>query len=180
MLLNADESALLIVDVQSRLLPALPTADAVLARTAWLGKLARTLDVPTVISEHCADKIGSTDAAVMAAAPTAFVVQKKDFSVWAEGCLQPGMFGGARQVVMAGIEAHVCVLQSAVDMQRNGHQVFVVADAVASRDPRDCELALARLRQCGCQIVSGEMVAFEWLSGARHPQFKAVHNSFIR
>ncbi len=88
MLLNTEESALLIVDVQSRLLPALSHPEALLERTVWLAKLAATLDIPTVISEHCPDKIGHTDAAVMAAAPAALVVKKQDFSVCAEGCLK--------------------------------------------------------------------------------------------
>ena len=180
MLLNPDDSALLIVDVQTRLLPALSQPEALLARTVWLAQLADTLNIPTVISEHCADKIGATDPAVLAAAPNAVVVQKQDFSVYAEGCLKAGILGGAGQVVMAGIEAHVCVLQTALDLQQRGQQVFVVADAVDSRKADDRSLALTRLRDNGCQIVSAEMVAFEWLGSARHPQFKAVHSRFIR
>lgn len=180
MLLNTDESALLIVDVQSRLLPALSHPEALLERSVWLAKLAATLDIPTVISEHCPDKIGHTDAAVMAAAPAALVVKKQDFSVCAEGCLNKGILGGASQIVLAGIEAHVCVLQTALDLRQRGYQVFVVADAVDSRTAADRELALARLRDNRCQVVSSEMVAFEWLGSARHPQFKTVHRDFIR
>lgn len=180
MLLNAEQSALLIVDVQSRLLSALDPEHTVLARNVWLAGLADALNIPTVISEHCADKIGATADAIIQAAPQAVTVHKQDFSVWAEGCLKPAMLGGARQLVLSGIEAHVCVLQTAIDLQSHGYQVFVVADAVASRQASDCELALARMRQAGCHIVSGEMVAFEWLTSARHPQFKAIHREFIR
>lgn len=180
MLLNADDCALMIVDVQTRLLPALPDAQSTVARVAWLAELADTLNIPTVITEHCVDKIGSTDARVMAAAPAAFVVQKQDFSAWAEGCIQPGMLGSAQQVVLAGIEAHVCVMQTAIDLQRHGFWVYVVAEAVASREDSDKALALTRMRDNGCEIISGEMVAFEWLTSARHPQFKEVHSRFIR
>ena len=180
MLLNTDESALLIVDVQSRLLPALSHPEALLERTVWLAKLAATLNIPTVISEHCPDKIGHTDAAVMAAAPAALVVKKQDFSVCAEGCLNTGMLGGANQIVLAGIEAHVCVLQTALDLRAAGKEVYLVADAVSSRSPRDVELALERMRAEGVRIVSREMVAFEWLHRSGDDRFRAISREFLR
>lgn len=180
MLLNADHAALLIIDVQSRLLPAIHNADSVLERTAWLARLADALDIPTVISEHCADKIGATDAAITAAAPRALTVHKQDFSVWREGCLNDAVLGGARHIIVAGIEAHVCVLQTALDLRQQGYEVFVVAEAVGSRRAEDAALALQRLQQHGCHIVNGEMVAFECLASARHPQFKDIHRQFIR
>lgn len=180
MLLDAEHAAFLIVDVQSRLLPAIHEGERVAERTVWLARLAEALDIPTVISEHCADKIGTTDAAIRAAAPRAITVHKQDFSVWREGCLGDAVLGGARQIILAGIEAHVCVLQTALDLRRNGYEVFVAAEAVGSRRAEDAALALQRLQQHGCHIVNGEMVAFECLASARHPQFKDIHTRFIR
>lgn len=179
-LLNREQAALLVVDVQTRLLPALSQPEILLANTVWLAKLAQAMAVPTVISEHCADKIGHTETAVCTAAADAIIVQKQDFSVWAEGCLNQGVLGDARQIVLAGIEAHVCVLQTALDLQANDFDVFVVADAVDARCRTDVDLALARMRAAGCNIVSREMVAFEWLGSARDALFKTVHQNFIR
>lgn len=180
MLLDAETAALLIVDVQSRLLGAIHDAENVLARTVWLARLADALNLPTVISEHCADKIGATDAAITAAAPRAITVHKQDFSVWREGCLNAAVLGDARHIILAGIEAHVCVLQTALDLRHHGYEVFVAAEAVGSRRAADAALALQRLQQQGCHIVNGEMVAFECLASARHPQFKDIHRQFIR
>jgi nicotinamidase-related amidase len=82
--------------------------------------------------------------------------------------------------VVAGAETHVCVLQTALGLRSAGREVYVVADAVGSRRSSDHELALARLRQHGVVVVSGEMVAFEWLGQAGTPQFRDVSRAFLR
>lgn len=179
-LMCREQAALLIIDVQTRLLAAVHDAEHLLNHTLWLARLAQTMNVPIIISEHCVDKIGATEPSIMAAARDAVCVQKQDFSVWSEGCLNEAVLGGATQVVLAGIEAHVCVLQTALDLRRHGYAVFVVADAVGARCTTDVDLALARLRDAGCAIVSREMVAFEWLGSARDALFKTVHQQFIR
>ena len=84
------------------------------------------------------------------------------------------------QVVLIGIEAHVCLLQTALELIEEGKEVFVVADAVGSRHAHDRDLALARMRQEGARIVSREMVAFEWLREAATPLFRDVHREFLR
>ncbi|MCT6880985.1 MAG: isochorismatase family protein, partial [Snodgrassella alvi] len=78
------------------------------------------------------------------------------------------------------IEAHICVLQTALDLRSQGYEVFVVADAVGSRRQRDLELGLSRMQSNGCNIVSREMIAFEWLGSANNPQFREIHKKFIR
>lgn len=180
MLLTSQHSGLLIIDVQTRLLPAMSQADALLDNACWLGKLAATLSIPTLISEHCATKIGATDERLKLAAPHAAIVQKQDFSVWSAGCLNQTSWNGANQIVIAGIETHICVLQTAIDLQEHGYQTFIVAEATDSRHAADKQHALTRMRDAGCQIVTREMVAFEWLHSAQNPLFRQVHREFIR
>lgn len=179
-LLQRGRSVLLLVDVQQRLLPAIDGAPDVLAQCVWLAQLAAALDVPTVITEHMAAKIGATEPALRAAAPGAQVVTKSAFSAVRDGVLETTALSERPQVVLAGIEAHVCVLQTALELQTRGWAVHVVAEACGSRRSADRDLALGRMRAHGLQVLSREMVAFEWLARADDPQFGAILRRFIR
>ena len=86
----------------------------------------------------------------------------------------------ANQIIISGIEAHICVLQTALDLRAHGYEVFVVADAVSSRKQEDVKLGLARMQTAGCEIVSREMIAFEWLGSANNPLFRDIHKKYIR
>jgi nicotinamidase-related amidase len=180
MLLHVETSALLIVDVQMRLLPAIHEGARVMQNCAWLLRLARELGVPAGISEQNPAGLGPTVAELRELVAAEHIVAKMHFSCVAEGCLAqlPGF--AREQIVVAGTEAHVCVLHTCIDLLAQGKHVFVVADAVGSRTPQDRDLALARLRQNGAQIVSREMVAFEWLRRAGTDLFRRVSREFIR
>ena len=180
MLLHVETSALLIVDVQERLHPAIHDGARVMQNCAWLLRLAREMGVPAGISEQNPVGLGPTVDALRELVSPEHVVTKMHFSCVAEGCLAqlPGF--AREQIVVAGTEAHVCVLHTCLDLLAQGKQVFVVADAVGSRNPLDRELALARMRQDGVQIVSREMVAFEWLRRAGTDLFRRVSREFIR
>ncbi|MCO6505048.1 MAG: isochorismatase family protein [Snodgrassella sp.] len=180
MLLNSKHSALLMIDLQTRLLPAISDNDKLLANNLWLAGLAHDLAIPTIISEHCADKIGTTTEEIIATAPQAKIVHKQTFSVFAADVLTPEVFNDANQIVISGIEAHICVLQTAIDLRNNGYEVLIANDCVGSRRSKDMELAIARLQAHGCEIISREMIAFEWLGTATHPQFKEIHKKYIR
>jgi nicotinamidase-related amidase len=180
MLLQADASALLIVDVQARLLPAIHDGERVLHNCAWLIRLARELNVPLAISEQYPQGLGPTVDTLLDLVAPESIVEKVHFSCVAEGCLAPLPGFARKQIVVAGTEAHVCVLHTCLDLLAEGRQVFVVADAVGSRNPLDRELALARLRQNGAQILSREMVAFEWLRRAGTDLFRRINREFIR
>lgn len=180
MLLRAETSALLIVDVQARLLPAIDDGERVQANCAWLISLARALQVPVAVSEQYPQGLGPTVAALRDLVAPENIVEKVHFSCVAEGCLVGVPAYAREQIVVAGTEAHVCVLHTCLDLLREGKQVFVVAEAVGSRKPLDRELALARLRQNGAQIVSREMVAFEWLRRAGTDLFRRINREFIR
>jgi nicotinamidase-related amidase len=180
MLMNRDESVLLIVDVQERLAPAIHEGDRVAANCAWLAGVAARLAIPVVVTEHAPDKLGPTLGVVKAATAGAQTVTKQWFSAHADGCFTATAIQERGQVILCGTEAHVCVMQTALDLRWAGKSVFVVADATGSRDPANRELALARLRGHGVEIVSREMVAFEWLQRGDTPQFSAVNRDFIR
>lgn len=180
MLMNRDKSVLLIVDVQDKLAPFIHDNERVEANCAWLAQVAARVGVPVVVVEHFPAKIGGTVAAVRAATAHARYVEKQCFSAQADGCLAGTAVEQCRQVIVCGTEAHVCVQQTALDLRWAGKDVFVVADAAGSRDPANRELAFARMRGHGIEIVSREMVAFEWLQRGGTELFREVNRDFIR
>lgn len=180
MLMNRDKSVLLIVDVQERLAPAIHDGERVAANCAWLAEVAQRVGVPVVVTEHFPDKIGATLASVKAATGGAQYVTKQCFSAQGDGCLAATAVQERRQVIVCGTEAHVCVQQTALELRWAGKEVFVAADASGSRDPADRELAFARMRSHGIEIVSREMVAFEWLQRGGTEMFRGVSRDFIR
>jgi nicotinamidase-related amidase len=180
MLMNRDKSVLLIVDVQARLAPSIHDGERVAANCAWLAGVAARVGVPVVVTEHFPEKLGATLETVKAAAAGAYYVAKQCFSAQADGCLAGTAVEGRRQVVVCGTEAHVCVQQTALELRWAGKEVFVVADACGSRDPANRDLALARMRAHGIDVVSREMVAFEWLQRGGNTLFREVNRDFIR
>jgi len=179
-LLRAASSRLLIVDVQQRLVPAIHDGERIVDACAWLVGVAQRLSVPVAATEQYPRGLGPTVERLRALLPPRAVGSKTAFSCAEGGCLDGLPGTGRGQVVIAGIEAHVCVLQSALGLAAAGHEVFVVADAVGSRDPANRSLALERLRQAGVGVVSREMVAFEWLHEAGDDRFRDVSRNFLR
>ncbi len=108
------------------------------------------------------------------ALPPAAIHAKRHFALTSEPAAQPTLAALPEQLVLAGVEAHVCLLQAALGLIAFGHRVFVVADAVGSRRARDRETAIERLRDAGASIVSSEMVLFEWLGSADDPSFRSI------
>lgn len=173
-------SQLLVIDTQQRLLPHVVEPDETAATIMRLVRYAARLGVPLTIAEHCPKAIGSTLAPLLAVAAEAagdvVRLEKSTYSCWSEPTLAERTKSLARarrrQIVVAGLEAHVCVLQTALDLLANDLDVYLVADATSSRRAEDRTLACERLRQAGAAIVTSEMVAFEWLERAGTPEFK--------
>jgi nicotinamidase-related amidase len=179
-LMRAETSALLVIDLQERLLPHIHDWQRVLGHVDWLVQVAQRLVVPVAATEQYPKGIGHTHADVAARLPAAATGEKIHFSCVAGNCLA-GLPGMERpQVVVCGTEAHVCVLQTVLDLAAAGKQVFVVAEAVGSRDPAHKALALERMRAHGVQIVCREMVAFEWLGQAGTEQFRDISKNFLK
>ncbi len=174
MLMQAERSALLVVDVQERLAPAMTGIETAVDNVSVLLRAAARLSVPRLVSEQYPRGLGRTlpGLAELADAPP---IEKLTFSCLGEDAFAERLHGlGRTQVVVAGIEAHVCVLQTAMDLLARGVEVFVVADATASRSPDNHALALSRMREAGAAVVATEMVVFEWLGRAGTDEFKEL------
>lgn len=181
MLMRAETSCLLVVDLQERLMPAINLADQVVENSAWLIQIAQRLSVPVLASEQYPRGLGRTVTAIRELLLANTVVEKNHFSCAAElECMRRIDLLGRDQMVLVGVEAHVCVLQTALDLKMVGKEVYLVADGVSSRSSRDTELALERMRAEGVRIVSREMVAFEWLHQAGTDRFREISRDFLR
>jgi len=176
MRIEAGKAFLLIVDVQARLLPVMVQPERVLANCRVLIKAAEALDLPIVQTQQYPKGLGPTVPELET--QNAMIFDKLAFSVWGDDPLRVHLRkmreAGFTQVVMAGIEAHVCVLQSALDLKAAGFEVFVVANAVSSRAQESVELALARVMQHDVDVVNVEMAVFELAGKAGTPEFKAL------
>ncbi len=174
MLLDAQDGILLIVDIQTRLAAAMPEPEAAIARAAILLDAAERLGVPIVASEQYPQGLGHTDARLPLPA-SARVFAKTAFSAARDAAILGHLESlGRRQVVLCGMETHVCVLQTGIDLAGRGFRPAVVADAVASRSPERKRLGLERMAAAGVAVVDSEMVVFEWLGAAGTPEFKEL------
>ncbi|MEQ8652443.1 MAG: isochorismatase family protein [Kiloniellales bacterium] len=175
MLMNSADSLLLAIDFQSKLAPAIHEGEAAIAAAARLIQIARLLEVPCLATEQYPQGLGHTHADLLPLFQAEEVMAKLAFSAGREKAFCDAVAStGRNQLVVMGMEAHVCVLQTALIMAEKGYSVFVVADAVGSRDPKNRTLGLERMRAAGLTIVSSEMVAFEWLARAGTEDFKAA------
>jgi nicotinamidase-related amidase len=171
-LLTAESAVLLLIDLQERLIPAIHDRDIVVARAVRLAEASRLLDVPVRATEQYPVGLGPT-VKPLADYPQA-TLAKTTFSAVADPGFSKLLPGGVSQIIVAGCEAHVCVLQTVLSLLGSGRRVLLVADAVGSRDPADRAAAIDRARQHGAEIVTSEMVLFEWLRDSQHPKFRDV------
>lgn len=200
MLLEADDSQLILVDYQARLMPSIFEGALVLANAQRLGQMARLMQVPVWGTEQSPDKLGENAPEVRELCER--TLAKTHFSACADGLgewlrpapttARPAPQGNARSLpkhlqkaapaaaperntlVIAGCEAHVCLLQTALDLLDEEFDVWVVTDACSSRTERNRDAAFDRLAGAGAELVTTEMVAFEWMRSAGHPAFKQV------
>ncbi|MDR9467527.1 hydrolase [Marinospirillum sp.] len=181
MLLHASHSVLLIIDIQNKLAPHIHQAAKVVNTAQWLIEVARELDVPVRASEQYPKGLGGTVTPLAELLADNEILQKMHFSALKEESIKDHFAElNRQQVVMVGTETHVCCLQTAAELLENGYQVFLVEEGLGSRDPQDKKLALERLKQAGAQIVSKEMVAFEWLEKAGTDAFRKVSKGWIK
>ncbi|MCJ2012807.1 isochorismatase family protein [Methylobacterium sp. J-076] len=162
-------SLLVLIDLQARLVPAIAEAGAVVANAGRLREAAALLGVPLLLTEQNPAALGPT-VPELAGGET---VAKMEFDVTrSEGFL--ARLPAEAEVILAGCEAHICVLQTALGLMAAGRRVRIVRDAVGSRRTDNREAALSRLAAHGADIVTTEMVVFEWLGSAAHPRFRDV------
>jgi nicotinamidase-related amidase len=174
-MLTASGSLLLIVDVQAGLARAIDQSSLRIHRIRLLLEAASRLGVPIIVSEHYAEGLGHTDQRLAPLLDRAAVVGKQAFSCWREPRLRAAIeSAGRRQVVVSGMETHVCVLQTALDLAAAGFATHLAVDAAGSRREEDRSVAIERLRRHGVDIVTSEMVVFEWLERGEGDAFKAL------
>lgn len=181
MLINKDRSLLILVDIQEKLAPHVLNSEAMINRCAWMQRLAHRLEVPMIVSEQYPQGLGSTVPELSLAAAESNRIAKVDFSCMADQGFQQVMHQFNReQLILIGIETHVCVLQTALQALESGKEVFVVVDAVSSRHEVDMKYGLKRMKQAGVELVTAEMVFFEWLRRAGDPKFKLLSKEFLQ
>jgi nicotinamidase-related amidase len=173
--LRASRSALVIVDVHERLLHTIVEADRVVERCGALMKMARLLHVPIFVTEHVPHKLGPTTDRLRSLVTADEIFSKRYFSSADEPSIsQPLAAAGRPQLVIAGLEAHVCVLQTAFGFAERGYRTHVVADACGSRSEASWLVAMDRLRAAAVPVVTAEMVMFEWLEHAERPEMREL------
>ena len=199
MLLELEQSQLVLVDYQIRLMPAMHESAAVVANAIRLARMAAALQVPVFLTEQSPSKLGATvpelgdalgSARARSLAKMQFSAVEEGLGEWLRPPAKP-VQGNARSlpkhlqkaasgpeprdtIVIAGCEAHVCLLQTALDLLEDEFDVWVVTDACSSRSERNRDAAFDRLAGAGVELVTTEMVAFEWLRSAEHPAFKEI------
>lgn len=167
---NANQVVFVTIDMQAKLASAIADFDAVATTLLKAKTVASLLDIPYIVTEHYKQGLGAT----LSSLEGNNTIQKNTFATPAQSVAEC-VGGYERQVyVLGGVEAHVCVMQSALALLSAGKQVVVLADGVASRNPLNKQLALEHLRQVGAWILPFESVAFLCLESCEHPQFKAV------
>jgi nicotinamidase-related amidase len=171
--MSAGDTGLLVVDVQEKLIPLMPGAPAMIRNTAFLIDAARLLEMPVVATEQYPRGLGPTVPELARRLPER--PEKTAFSCCAIPSVVETFHRAARpKIVLAGIEAHVCVLQTALDLLALDFRVYIAVDAVASRFAIDQEYGLRRAEQAGAILTTSETCAFEWVSGSSHPRFKEI------
>ena len=177
-LCSAAECQLVVVDIQARLASAMAPADRqrVIKQSGILLCAAELLAVPVVATEQYPRGLGPTEEGVKGALPRgAPILEKTCFACGGAPGFSDTLSANARpQVVLAGMETHICVTQTALDLLRRGYRVFVAADACCARNAENHRNALARLREAGVVVSNTESVVFEWLRDAAHEHFKAI------
>jgi nicotinamidase-related amidase len=172
--IDVDRCTLVLVDYQAKLMPAIHESEDIVRRAVLLADAARVLGIRVVGTEQNPKGLGPNVDEVRARCDA--TVAKVHFDACKDGLVEELDRGRtpAGQVVIAGCEAHVCLMQTALGLLRKGRQVWVVEPACGSRRPSDHRLAMQRLGSAGATLASPEMVLFEWLRKSDHPKFKSV------
>jgi nicotinamidase-related amidase len=179
MLMNAEDTVVVVVDMQEKLLPVIENGAALIGSVQRLIQGARILSVPVYFTEQYPEGLGKTVAALNSdeteTVDPSIVFEKKMFSFRESvGLIDELKRAKARNLIFIGIEAHICVLQSALDAVAQGFNVFVCADGVGSRREHDRTIALSRLETSGVTLTTVESAIFELCETANHPQFKTL------
>ncbi|NQY26052.1 MAG: hydrolase [Piscirickettsiaceae bacterium] len=176
LLVNEKDSVFVVIDVQEKLLSAMPSnvQGRIVEQINKLLKASNSLSIPVVITEQYPAGLGHSSSDLFILDDTV-IIEKTSFSCVQEDdfCKQLERFE-RKQIILTGMESHICILQTAFDLQTQGYQVYVVEDAISSRSKANQYNALQRLRNAGIVVTNVDSVIFEWLGDAKHPEFKTL------
>ena len=177
--LRAENSVVVVIDIQDKLLPKIPDAERLVRNAAFLLDVATTLAIPARATEQYPKGLGPTTAEIARRLPAALPAKTTFSCCGADTFLEELEMLRRPNVVLVGMETHVCVAQTALDLLHAGLHVFLAVDALAARGAIDHDTALRRLEQAGAVPTTAEALAFEWVGDSSHPQFKAVSAMII-
>lgn len=174
-LLDRGRSVLVVIDVQEKLFPAVFDHERVLRKIDLLIAAANTFEIPVVLTEQYPAGLGPTIGEIRDLLPGTRALEKTHFSCVSSPGFSEHIYGlGRNQIVLAGIETHVCVAQTALELDFQGESVFLAADATSSRRPMDFEIGLRRLGRSGITVTTAESVVYEWLRRAGTEEFRRL------
>lgn len=170
-------TAILVIDFQEKFLPVIPDVEKIQANLVLLAKAAGILNIPLLITEQYPKGLGPTVSALAAELGSTQRIEKTSFSCFGENVFADNLERlGVDTLILGGVEAHVCVAQTALDALNKGYRVHILADAVGSRNPEHARIALERLRDAGAVISCTEMALFELLGKAGTPEFRQIQS----
>ena len=168
-------TCLFICDIQDRFRPLIYRSETIIKKSSLLLKVANILEIPCIVTEQYSKALGPTVPEIKSCLkPQTKVFEKKVFSMMTEDVWKEFRSTGASEVILCGIESHVCVLQTALDLLNNGVSVHLVCDAISSQRPYDRACAIERMKSCNAVVTTTESVIFDLMRSADHPKFKEI------
>lgn len=177
-MLDINNSILLIIDIQEKLVKAAYNGEDIVKNTSKISKACEILSIPTIITEQYPKGLGSTIESIKN--NNSVIIEKTTFSALKEPKFAQELKNfGRKQVILCGIEAHICVLQTAIELLKAGYEVYILQDCVSSRHSKELNIGIELLKQHGIKVTCTEIVIFQWLKSSKHPNFKEIQKLII-
>lgn len=174
MRISTENTIAIAIDYQERLVPAMANKDELVKKSRMFLEGLQALEIPLIVTTQYAKGLGDTIPEIATVFGDVPEFDKSTFSVLADDDVASAIPNGTKNILICGMETHICVLQSIMDLQDAGYQTFLVADCVSSRSESDKAFALVRAEQEGAKITTAEAILYELLQGAKHPAFKTI------
>ncbi len=177
-MLDSSNSVLVIIDIQEKLVNAALNGEKTVTNAAKISRAAEILNIPTIITEQYPKGLGQTIECVKN--NNANIIEKTSFSAFQEEEFKQIINSiNKKQIILCGIEGHICVLQTALDLKQQGYEVFVLKDCTSSRKDFELNTGLNVMHQYGINITCVEIALFQWLKTSKHPHFKEIQKLII-
>lgn len=174
MRIRKQDTMAVVIDYQERILPAMDNWEELLRKSEILLKGLKAMEIPMVLTTQYAKGLGDNVSAITDAMGVTEAIDKGVFSVYASDDVKAALPHGRKNVIICGIEAHICVLQTVIDMKEAGYQPILVADCISSRSSGDKRYALIRAQQEGALITTAEALLYELMETSKAPEFKTI------